>query len=174
MGRSEQGVAASKGRWHVVPRTLCFVTHGDDVLLLKRSPDRKIWPGKYNGVGGHVERDEDILQAARREIHEETGLEVQGLALRGIVNIDANDAQTGIALFVFTARATHRDTTDSPEGTLEWHPLDRLPHADLVEDLAVILPRALKMRDGDPPFFARYWYDGGDTLHIKFADSESL
>jgi 8-oxo-dGTP diphosphatase len=174
MGRNEQGVAASQGRWHVIPRTLCFITHGDDVLLLKRSPDRRIWPGKYNGVGGHVERDEDLLQAARREIREETGLEVEALQLRGVVNINAGDAGTGIALFVFSARAAHRETTPSSEGTLEWHPRDRLPRADLVDDLSILLPRALDMQDGEPPFFARYWYDEADTLHVEFSDSRSL
>jgi len=170
MGRSEQGVAASRGRWHVVPRTLSFVTCDGDVLLLKGAPDKRIWPSKYNGVGGHVERDEDILQAARREIREETGLEVRDLRLRGVVNVDAGDAQTGIVLFVFTARATTRQTVESSEGSLEWHPQDRLPHEDLVDDLATILPRALAMPDDAPPFFARYWYDAADHLQIAVAE----
>jgi 8-oxo-dGTP diphosphatase len=169
MGRSEQGIAASRGRWHVVPRTLSFVTHDGDVLLLKGAPDKQIWPGKYNGVGGHVERGEDILQAARREIREETGLEVLDLRLRGVVNVDAGDAQTGIALFIFTARATTNQTTPSSEGSLEWHPQNRLPQEDLVDDLATVLPRALAMPDDAPPFFARYWYDDADHLQIDIA-----
>lgn len=172
MGHVEQGISASKNRWHVVPRTLCFVTHGDDVLLLKGAPDKRIWPGKYNGVGGHVERDEDVLQAARREIQEETGLTVHALRLRGIVNIDAGDDQTGIALFVFTAQANERTLSPSPEGSLEWHACDRLPHEDLVDDLAVILPHTLSLADDTPPFFARYWYDEADKPHIEFAQPQ--
>jgi 8-oxo-dGTP diphosphatase len=175
MGRSDQGVAASRGRWQVVPRTLSFVTHQDDVLLLKGAPDKPIWPGKYNGVGGHVERDEDILQAAHREIREETGLEVNDIRLRGVVNIDAGEEeQAGIAMFVFTARAAARQATPSHEGTLEWHPQDHLPQADLVEDLATILPRALAMPDDAPPFFAHYWYDNADNLQIDITDDQSV
>jgi 8-oxo-dGTP diphosphatase len=170
MGSKEQGISASKGRWHVVPRTLCFVTNGDDVLLLRGAPDKRIWPGKYNGVGGHIERGEDILQAARREILEETGLNVDAARLRGVVNIDTNDAQTGIALFIFTANATQRETIPSPEGDLEWHPRGKLPQEDLVDDLEVILPRVLAMGNDAPPFFAHYWYDDDDSLHIDFAD----
>ena len=154
-----------------MPRTLCFVTHRDDVLLIKGAPDKRIWPGKYNGVGGHVEHNEDIAQAARREIREETGLDVESVRLRGVVNIDAGDPQTGVALFVFTARAIHQDTQESSEGTLEWHPCDQLPTDDLVDDLEVILPHTLAMADNAPPFFARYWYDDADRLHIDLADS---
>ena len=64
------------GKYQAVPRVLCFVTHGDEVLLLRGAPDKRIWPDKYNGVGGHVETGEDILSGARREIYEETGLTV--------------------------------------------------------------------------------------------------
>lgn len=169
MGRSDQGISESEDRWHVVPRTLCFITHGDDVLLLKGAPDKRIWPGKYNGVGGHVERDEDILQAARREILEETGLAAHNVRLRGVVHIDTGEGQTGIALFIFTALAKSRRITPSSEGNLEWHPLHSLPYEDLVDDLAIILPHTLSLVEDAPPFFARYWYDEADDLHIDFA-----
>ena len=68
MPASDQGVATSQDRYTLVPRVLCFVTSGDEVLLLKGAPGKKIWPGKYNGLGGHVERGESVHAAARREI----------------------------------------------------------------------------------------------------------
>ncbi|MBL8118637.1 MAG: NUDIX domain-containing protein, partial [Anaerolineae bacterium] len=90
MSASEQGADATAGRWLTIPRTLCFVMNGSDVLLMKRSPHKKIFPNRYNGVGGHIERNEDPLSSARREILEETGLEVHDLQLRAVYNIDAN------------------------------------------------------------------------------------
>jgi len=54
-----------------IPRTLCFITHGSDVLLMKRGEHTRIFPGRYNGIGGHLERDEDPLTGALREITEE-------------------------------------------------------------------------------------------------------
>ena len=102
MGRADQKL--SSNRYQVVPRTLCFVTHGDDVLLLRGAPDKPIWPNKYNGVGGHIEPDEDVYSAARREIEEETGLEVHHLCLRGTINIPVDEASNiGILVFVFSA-----------------------------------------------------------------------
>ncbi|PJF37889.1 MAG: hypothetical protein CUN55_19790, partial [Phototrophicales bacterium] len=59
MGANEQGANVTSGRWLTIPRTLCFIFNGDDVLLMKRSPHRRVFPNCYNGVGGHIERDED-------------------------------------------------------------------------------------------------------------------
>lgn len=171
MGKREQGIETSRERYQVIPRVLCFITHGQHVLLLKGAPGKRLWANQYNGVGGHVERDEDVYTAAAREIREETGLRVSQLRLRGLVNIDAGE-RLGILLFVFTARAATRHVTPSSEGALEWVPADRLPASELVEDLAVLLPRVLSMRDGDEPFFAHYTYDSHDQLVIRLATPE--
>jgi 8-oxo-dGTP diphosphatase len=173
MGKSDQGVQASAGRYTVIPRVLVFVfsegQDGDDVLLLKGAPTKRIWANRYNGVGGHVEASEDVYTAARREAREETGLEVCDLALRGTIHIDTGQA-TGIWLTVFTARSDERETRPSAEGTLEWVPLARLGEYDLVEDIPVLLERIACMRDGAPPFSARYAYDASDQLCITFGE----
>jgi len=180
MGVLDQGVAASRYRYHVVPRTLCFIIFEQDVLLLRGAADKRIWPNKYNGVGGHVERDEDLYTAAIREMQEETGLDVRDVRLRGLINVDAgaapetDQAQPGIIVFVFSAISDSRDVVESPEGTLEWLPIEGLLSDDelteqLVEDLPIILPRVLSMSDEDPPFFAHYTYGEHDELLVAFA-----
>ncbi|MBN1641358.1 MAG: NUDIX domain-containing protein [Anaerolineae bacterium] len=168
MGRSEQGVQASAGRYTVIPRVLVFVRNGGDVLLLKGAPDKRIWADRYNGVGGHVEPDEDVYAAAWRETYEETGLAVRDLRFEGLINIDAG-ATTGIMLAVFSARSDSRDTVPSAEGKLEWVPLSRLEDYALVEDIPVLLARIAARTEDAAPFFARYWYDNDDRLRIAFA-----
>lgn len=169
MGSKEQGANATENRWLVIPRTLCFVTHGNDILLMKRAANKRVFPNKYNGLGGHIERDEDAKTSAIREIKEESGLEVMNVQLRGVTNIDAN-YQTGILLLVFTAEATSRDFTDCSEGTLEWVSLDKVYEKDLVEDLPILLPHLFGEKASNSLFAAHVSYDSEDNIIFRFAD----
>lgn len=170
MGKDEQGLGASAGRYCVVPRTLCFILspEGDAVLLLRGAPTKRVWPNKYNGVGGHVEPGEDVYSAAVREVGEETGLAVREVRLRGVINIPL-EANRGIVVFVFAARTESRRVRPSGEGTLEWVPRERLPSLDLVEDLPALIPRVLDAPPEALPFFGLYTYDEGGRLVIRWA-----
>jgi len=175
MGRADQKIIPN--RYQVVPRTLCFIIHEDELLLLRGAPDKRIWPNRYNGVGGHVKPNEDVYAAARREVREETGLEAQDLRLRGVVNIPV-DAQSkrGVMLFIFTAvalaRAVYPSSEGAPseEGVPEWVPAARLSELPLVEDLSTLIPRVLAMGPDAPPFFAHYHYNAQDQLVITFSE----
>jgi 8-oxo-dGTP diphosphatase len=169
MGHEEQGVAVSRHRYQVIPRTLCFITHGADELLLLGGAKKRLWAGCYNGLGGHVEPDEDIYTSACREVREEAGLNVRDMRLRGVVHADAGDPVTGILFFVFTATADDKNVLPSAEGALEWWPVDALPTDRLVEDLPVLLPKILAMGPADPLLFIAYSYDDDDKLVIQFA-----
>ena len=169
MGANQQGADATQNRWLTIPRTLCFVLNGSDVLLMKRSPHKRVFPNQYNGVGGHIERDEDPLTSAKREILEETGLAVSDLRLRAVYNLDAK-ASTGIVLFVFTAESDSREVSANDEGTLQWIPQQDVLQYDLVEDLPIILPRVLGMDKADAPLFVHVSYDQQDRIQMRFAD----
>ena len=171
MGREDQGVAASRGRYQVVPRTLCFVRNGDDVLLLKGAPHKRIWANRYNGLGGHVERGEDIFNATLREVREEAGLEVHDVRLGAVVHADAGDPLVGVLFFVFTAEADTREVIPSAEGSLEWHSLGALPVTEMAPDLPIILPRILAPPEGAAPLFLSYTYDEDDRLIVRFAEN---
>jgi 8-oxo-dGTP diphosphatase len=169
MGAKEQGADATAGRWIVIPRTLCFITHGDDILLLKRALHKRVFPGQYNGVGGHIERDEDPLSGAIREMHEETGLDITNVRFRGMIHVDADAESSGIIVFVVTAEATSRAFTNSDEGTLAWVPRDQVLDLPLVEDLPILIPLLFDGAQDAPPFSAHASYDEGDTLRLIFA-----
>ena len=168
MGAEQQGADATQDRWLVMPRTLSFVLHDDAVLLMKRAPHRRVFPNQYNGLGGHIERDEDPAGGALREIEEESGLKVHSLRLRSVHNIDAG-GQTGILLFVYTAISESRTIQrQSQEGTLEWVALGRVNELDLVEDLPRLLPMILQMDDEQPPLQAHVSYDDTDRVRLRF------
>jgi 8-oxo-dGTP diphosphatase len=171
MPETDQGIEVSlkRERYTVIPRTLVFITREDRVLLLRGSAKKRIWADKYNGIGGHIERDEDVYSAARREVIEETSLDVENLRLVGLINIDG-DQPVGIMLFVFVAESRLGKPVPSEEGTLEWIKFDQITLVDLVEDLPIILPRAINHPAGASPFFAHYSYNEQEALVIRFTE----
>lgn len=170
MGSVDQGVERSRGRYLAIPRVLCFVTHGGEVLLLKGGPHKRLWASRYNGVGGHIEPGEDVQAALLRELEEEAGLTVHDVRLRCVVHVDVGDPLQGIIFFVFTAVSDTKEVGPSPDGMLEWFPPDALPLAEMVEDLPDLLPRVLAMGPNDPPCYALYTYDAFDRLVMHFSD----
>ena len=162
---SDQGL--SHDRYTVIPRTAIFLRRGDSFLLLKGAPTKRLWANKYNGLGGHVEKGEDILSAAKRELLEETGLTSE-LWLCGILIVDAGEQ--GIALYFFTGDCPQGDPAPSTEGLAEWIPFDQISMLPVVEDLPVLLAKIRTMKRGDPPFSARSYYDDHESLVVEFAE----
>lgn len=58
----------------------------DKILMCKRA--KEPYKGKYNLVGGKVERNEDELHAAYRELEEETGITNKDIKLTNIMNFE--------------------------------------------------------------------------------------
>ncbi len=142
-------------RYTLYPRTLTFLLRGDEVLLIQRAQDARLFPGMYNGVGGHVERGENVLSAARREVREETGLNVPNLALRCLLHVDEGMDRPGVLVFVFVGHTRQRDVTHSSEGTLHWVPLAGIGDLELLPDIPELLERVLALAPSAPPVFAQ-------------------
>ena len=148
-------------RHTVIPRTLSFVFNGKRVLLMKGSA-KKDWEGFYDPVGGHIEKGESVLEGARREIKEETGLAVNDLKLRGVVHVSGFYGKD-VMMFVTSCTTDEENTVSSDEGELEWVEFDRIDELKTFEDLKPILKHVIEI-EPDKMFFGTSVFDGRDKL----------
>ena len=98
--------------------------------------------GKYNGLGGKLDRHEDVVAGMCREVREEAGLECEALTLRGTMNwpgFGKNGEDWFCFVFVIE-RWSGELRHDSPEGTLEWVDVDRVAELPLWEGDHHFLP----------------------------------
>jgi 8-oxo-dGTP diphosphatase len=167
MPKSDQGI--SESYYQVIPRVLIFVFNSaGNVLLIKGAEHKQRWPGLYNGIGGHIEAGESILEAAHRELFEETGLDNDELRLCGQVMVDASD-ETGIAIFIFKGYHDGDVFRSSPEGEVRWVKPEDLVNLPIVEDLLDLIPRIASQKDCDPLLIGKYTYDEEGNLVVRFS-----
>jgi len=166
MPQSDQGI--TRDRYMIIPRVAVFLRRGDSYLLLQGAPSKRLWANKYNGLGGHIERGEDVLSAAKRELWEETGLTAE-LWLCGTLIVDAGDIGVGLYIFCGDCPQESGEPAPSKEGTAEWVHIDSLGKLPVVEDLPVLLTKIHALKRGDTPFSARSYYDEEQKLIVEFA-----
>jgi 8-oxo-dGTP diphosphatase len=51
-----------------------FIRPDGRILLGLRAPSKKVWPGHWDTIGGHVENGESLDDALVREVQEEAGV----------------------------------------------------------------------------------------------------
>src|SRR5581483_4639386 len=84
-----QAKAESSGKQCLVGAVI--INRQGQAFVQKRSLTRKLWPGCWDLVGGHVEPGETLEEALRREIREETGWKLARIN----AIIDVYDGKTG-------------------------------------------------------------------------------
>jgi 8-oxo-dGTP diphosphatase len=138
--------------------TLGYILSPDrqQVLLIHRNarPD-DLHYGKYNGLGGKLEREEDVVSGMRRELREEAGIEALTLHLRGTVSWPGfgkhGEDWMGFIFIISQWRGTPLVGND--EGALEWVPVQR------------ILALALNLWPGDRHFLPLVFGDDTRQFH---------
>ncbi len=129
-------------------RPLEGVQGGREVLLIRRAnePFRGLWALP----GGFVEMDEDVPDAASRELREETGLEIpiKDLVEVGVFGRPGRDPR-GRTISVVYASVVTRDRSKATAGDdaaeAEWFDVRSLP--ELAFDHAEVIPAALARID---------------------------
>jgi 8-oxo-dGTP diphosphatase len=153
--------------------TLGYVLSEDleAVLLIHRNArpgDHAL--GKFNGLGGKIERNEDAAAGMIRELREEAGIEAAAMTLRGTLSWPGfgKSGEDWLA-FVFVVTEFTGDVLGSnPEGSLHWKPL-----AELLDGSLPLWPGDKHFLplvfDGNPsPFHGVMPYENGEPTGWSF------
>lgn len=117
---------------------------GDEILLIRRGCAP--FPGTWALAGGFVGIDEEVEDAARRELLEETGIEVEALDEIGVYHKVGRDPRGRSVTFAFLCCLAEKPVAVAGDDASEvgWFRLDDLPalafdHADIIADALEIL-----------------------------------
>jgi 8-oxo-dGTP diphosphatase len=149
--------------------TLGYVLSPDrrQVLMIKRDTRvDDIHYGKFNGLGGKLEPDEDAASGMRREIREESGLECRSLDFAGTISWPGF-GRDGANWFGFLFRVhdwTGTPFTGNDEGSLHWIDVDDL------------LAGRIPMWESDRHFLPLVFADSPSVFHgvMPFAHGKAL
>ena len=131
--------------------TLCYITRGEDVLMLHRVKKKNdINKDKWIGIGGKFEPEESPDACLLREAKEETGLTLTSYRYRGIVTF-VSDRWPTEYMHLFTADGFNGTLKECDEGVLEWIPRKKLLELPHWEGDAIFLDL---IAQEDTPFFS--------------------
>lgn len=136
---------------------LCYIKNNNKYLMLYRNKKQNDPnAGKWMGVGGHIEDGETPDEAMRREIKEETNLDVVEYRKCGFV-IFINDGYEE-TMHVYVISKTIGELIDCNEGTLEYFTEEEV--------------YKLNMWEGDKEFLP-YIFSNGEFFRLKLYYQEN-
>lgn len=95
---------------------ICLIYDGNKILVQNRT--KKDWPG-LTFPGGHVKKDENFIEAVKREVKEETGLNIKNPILCGIEEFKTDTEDRYIMLYYKTNKFSGK-LKSSKEGEVFW------------------------------------------------------
>ncbi|MCU7499207.1 MAG: 8-oxo-dGTP diphosphatase [Ignavibacteria bacterium] len=114
--------------------TLCYVKRNGSTLMLHRIKKKNdMHEGKWNGLGGKLEKGETPEECVIREVQEESGLKINSPRLHGFITFPLFDGVEDWYVFVYSTDSFEGDLIDSNEGVLKWIPDNELFNLNLWE-----------------------------------------
>lgn len=122
--------------------TLCLFLKEDQILLAMKK--RGFGAGRWNGVGGKLEKGETPKQAAIREAQEEINITPKKVKKVAILNFDFPDkVEWSQQVVVFTCQNWEGEPAESEEMNPKWFGIKEIPYDQMWPDDIHWLPKVL-------------------------------
>ncbi len=122
--------------------TLCLSRKGNQILLGMKK--RGFGEGRWNGFGGKVEPGETVVEAAKREMEEESGLRPLELEEKGVVDFHFLDTGKVMEVHIFDVLRYDGEVVETEEMRPQWFDIDKIPFEEMWPDDACWMPMFLK------------------------------
>ena len=111
--------------------TLLLIIKDKKILLAEKK--RGFCMGLYNGIGGKVEKDEEIEHAMIRETQEEIGVTPKNYTKKAVINFDMflKGEPTYEIMHVYVASDYEGIVSESDEMKPRWFEFDEIPYDNM-------------------------------------------
>lgn len=147
-----------------------FLTIGNELLLMHRAENRKIAPGMWSAVGGHLEPFEinEPKSACLREIKEETGVSaeiIKNLNLRYISVRNTGD-EIRINYIFFGELEFKTSMIECEEGTLHFVEVNKAIDLPMTFSIKEVIKHWKNNKNSDNIFMATI---NSDNAHLQWS-----
>jgi ADP-ribose pyrophosphatase YjhB (NUDIX family) len=132
----------------MIVTTLCFLVKQDqgritEVCLAMKK--RGFGIGKWNGVGGKVEKGESLEEAVRREAFEEIGVEILDPKKVAEINFYFEDKpEWDQIMHAYIATKWNNEPSESEEMMPRWYKVADIPYKKMWPDDIYWIPKVLE------------------------------
>ena len=171
--------AYESGEQKAIPAVLVYLRHEGEILMVRRDVKASDFhAGKWNGLGGKLEKGESPWDAAAREVAEECGLALPPERYHWLGSLTFPDFKPKqhedwlVAVLIAEVTVAEKRSTwaKGPEGTLTWQPVEHLMELNLWGGDRHFLPFVLLKQ----PFAGTVWYENGVPVRHRVEISGSV
>ena len=132
-------------------------------MLHRVKKENDVNKDKWIAPGGKFEDKESPEECVKREVKEETGLNVRSVKLRAVVTFTSDRDETDY-MYLFTSDDFTGEMIECNEGNLEWVDKDKIFDLNIWEGDKLFLKEIVK----DSPFFTlKLEYEGNKLVKYK-------
>ena len=149
--------------WFIMPEkiinmTLCLVYNHPRILLGMKK--RGFGAGKWNGFGGKIKEGEEVYEAVKREMKEETGVDLKDVWRVGVLDFLWAGKPDILEVHIFRGDNFDGEPKESEEMRPRWFNVDEIPYDQMWPDDKYWLPLFLSGKS----FRCNFIFD--DALNI--------
>lgn len=151
----------------MIETTLIYLKKDNKYLMLHRTKkENDINENKWLGIGGKLEPNEMPDECIKREVKEETGLDLISFKRRGYIMFYNTKCVTE-KIYLYESSDFSGDIIECNEGDLLWVPIDKVMDLNLWEGDRIFLKELINTNNN---IAIEFHYDGDKLIDYKIYD----